>query len=180
MTEPGSSKKRNLLFGISAVLSLVLDQWTKILARADLKPLGPWKSKVIVPDYFDLRYSENTGVAFGMFQKLPGGRIWLTLVALAALSLVGYYLIRSHPRQSRLHLALGLVGGGAIGNLIDRIAFGSVTDFIVWKVGTHEWPAFNIADAALVVGVVLMALDMLLDKRGNAAEAPGPASGGER
>ena len=174
MTEPGSSKKRNLLFGISAVLSLVLDQWTKILARADLKPLGPWKSKVIVPDYFDLRYSENTGVAFGMFQQLPGGRIWLTVVALAALLLVGYYLVRSHPRQLRRHLALGLVGGGAVGNLVDRIAFGRVTDFIVWKVGTHEWPAFNIADAALVVGVALMALDMLLDKHGHSAEAAPP------
>jgi signal peptidase II len=174
MTEQVSTKTRNLLFGISAVISLVLDQWTKVLARTHLMPLGPWKSKVVVANYFDLRYSENTGVAFGMFQKLPGGRIWLTLVALAALLLVGYYLIRSNPRQSRLHLALGLVGGGAIGNLIDRIAFGRVTDFIVWKVGTHEWPAFNIADAALVVGVVLMALDMLLDKRGHSAEAASP------
>jgi signal peptidase II len=174
MTEQISTKTRNLLFGISAVVSLVLDQWTKVLARTHLMPLGPWKSKVIVADYFDLRYSENTGVAFGMFQKLPGGRIWLTLVALAALLLVGYYLIRSNPRQSRLHLALGLVGGGAIGNLIDRIAFGRVTDFIVWKVGTHEWPAFNIADAALVVGVALMALDMLLDKRVHSAEAASP------
>jgi len=182
MTAPESTKTRNLLFGVSAVISLVLDQWTKVLARTHLKPLGPWKGKVIVPDYFDLCYSENTGVAFGMFQKLPGGRIWLTLVALAALLLVGYYLVRSHPRQSRLHLALGLVGGGAVGNLLDRIAFGSVTDFIVWKVGTHEWPAFNVADAALVVGVVLMALDMLLDKHGHAAEAavpPGPASSKE-
>ena len=176
MTEHISTKTRNLLFGVSAVVSLVLDQWTKVLARTHLMPLGPWKSKVIVADYFDLRYSENTGVAFGMFQKLPGGRIWLTLVALAALLLVGYYLIRSNPRQSRLHLALGLVGGGAIGNLIDRIAFGRVTDFIVWKVGTHEWPAFNIADAALVVGVALMALDMLLDKRGHSAEAASPPS----
>jgi signal peptidase II len=171
MTEQISTKTRNILFGVSAVVSLVLDQWTKVLARTHLIPLGPWKSKVIVADYFDLRYSENTGVAFGMFQKLPGGRIWLTLVAMAALLLVGYYLVRSNPRQSRLHLALGLVGGGAIGNLIDRIAFGKVTDFIVWKVGTHEWPAFNIADAALVVGVVLMALDMLLDKRGQSVEA---------
>lgn len=172
MTEQISTKTRNILFGVSAVVSLVLDQWTKVLARTHLMPLGPWKSKVIVANYFDLRYSENTGVAFGMFQRLPGGRIWLTLVALAALLLVGYYLIRSNPRQSRLHLALGLVGGGAIGNLIDRIAFGRVTDFIVWKVGTHEWPAFNIADAALVVGVALMALDMLLDKRGQSAPAP--------
>ena len=180
MTEQISTKKRNLLFGVSAVFSLVLDQWTKVLARTHLQPLGPRKSKVIVADYFDLRYSENTGVAFGMFQKLPGGRIWLTVVALAALLLVGYYLVRSNPRQSRLHLALGLVGGGAIGNLVDHIAFGRVTDFIVWKVGTHEWPAFNIADAALVVGVALMALDMLLDKRGHSAAAPGPASSGEQ
>jgi signal peptidase II len=90
------------------------------------------------------------------------------------------YLVRSNPRQWRLHLALGLVGGGAIGNLIDRIQLGKVTDFIVWHVGSHEWPAFNIADAALVVGVVLMALDMLFDKQGHAAAAPAPpASGGK-
>jgi signal peptidase II len=183
MSEHSSTKTRNVVFGIAAVLSLGLDQWTKVLAREQLRPLGPWKSKVIVQNYFDLRFSENTGVAFGMFQQLPGGRIWLTVVALAALLLVGYYLTRSSPKQTRLHLALGLVGGGAIGNLVDRIAFGRVTDFIVWHVGSHEWPAFNIADAALVVGVCLMALDMLLDKRGQAtAETapPGQASSGER
>jgi signal peptidase II len=169
MTDPVSTKTRNLLFGISGIVSIVLDQWTKVLAREHLKPLGAWQSKVVVPNYFDLRYSENTGVAFGMFQRLPGGRIWLTLVALFALLLVGYYLLKSGPKQSRLHLALGLVGGGAIGNLIDRIAYGRVTDFIVWHVGRHEWPAFNIADAALVVGVCLMALDMVFDKRGQTA-----------
>jgi signal peptidase II len=169
MNERVSTTTRNILFGTAGVLSIVLDQWTKVLARTHLKPLGLGGSKVIIADYFDLRFSENTGVAFGMFQKLPGGRIWLTLVALAALLLVGYYLLKSGPRQSRLHLALGLVGGGAIGNLIDRIAYGRVTDFIVWHVGRHEWPAFNIADAALVVGVALMALDMMLDKRGQAA-----------
>jgi signal peptidase II len=179
MTMPESTKVRNLLFGLAGVLSIVLDQWTKVLARTHLKPLGPWRTKVIVQNYFDLRYSENTGVAFGMGQTLPGGRIILTLVALGALLLVGYYLKRSGPRQFRLHLALGLVGGGAIGNLIDRIAFGRVTDFIVWHVGTHEWPAFNIADAALVVGVALMALDMLVDKHGHTSTAeaspPDPA-----
>jgi signal peptidase II len=171
MTETVLTRTRNLLFGISGIVSIVLDQWTKVLAREHLKPLGAWQSKVVVPNYFDLRYSENTGVAFGMFQRLPGGRIWLTLVALFALILVGYYLLKSGPKQTRLHLALGLVGGGAIGNLIDRIAYGRVTDFIVWHVGQHEWPAFNIADAALVVGVCLMALDMVFDRRGQ------PASG---
>jgi signal peptidase II len=179
MNTPASTKLRNLLFGLAGVLSIVLDQWTKVLARTHLKPLGFWHSKVIVANYFDLRYSENTGVAFGMGQTLPGGRIILTLVALGALSLVGYYLKRSGPRQFRLHVALGLVGGGAIGNLIDRIAFGRVTDFIVWHIGRHEWPAFNIADAALVVGVGLMALDMLFERR-KAAPDPAPdAAGGK-
>jgi signal peptidase II len=169
MNETASTKTRNILFAVAALVSLGLDQWTKILARTHLKDLGPAQTKVIVQNYFDLRFSENRGVAFGMFQQLPGGRIWLTVVALAALVLVGYYLLKSGPRQTRLHLALGLVGGGAIGNLVDRIAFGRVTDFIVWHVGPHEWPAFNIADAALVVGVGLMAIDMLLDKRGHTA-----------
>ena len=184
MTEKASTSKRNILFGTAAVLSIVLDQWTKILARTHLKPLGPWGNKTIIANYFDLRFSENTGVAFGMGQGLPGGRVLLTIVAIFALLLVGYYLIKSGPRQTRLHLALGLVGGGAIGNLIDRIAFGRVTDFIVWKVGKHEWPAFNIADAALVMGVALMALDMIFEKRDNSEPAPpepkpDPASGKE-
>jgi signal peptidase II len=182
MTEKPSTRARNVLFGAAAVLSIVLDQWTKVLARTHLKPLGPSGHKTVVANYFDLRFSENTGVAFGMFQQLPGGRIWLTLIAVFALLLVVYYLWKSGPRQTRLHLALGLVGGGAIGNLVDRIAFGRVTDFVVWHVGKHEWPAFNIADAALVVGVALMALDMMLDKRRHPAAAepaPDPAGGKE-
>lgn len=170
MSDAPSTMPRNILFGVAGVLSIVLDQWTKVLARTHLKPMAPWRTRVVVPNYFDLRYSENTGVAFGMGQGMPGGRVILTLVAIAALSLVIYYLKRASPRQYRLHLALGLVGGGAIGNLIDRIAFGRVTDFIVWHVGPHEWPAFNIADAALVVGVVLMALDMLFDKHGKVGQ----------
>ena len=75
----------------------------------------------MIDGYFNLRYSENTGVAFGMLQNLPGGRIILTLVALAAFVLVLYYLRKTDADQRRLQVALGLVGGGAIGNLIDRI-----------------------------------------------------------
>ena len=182
MTEKVSTAARNLLFGSAAVVSIGLDQWTKVLARTHLKPLGPSGHKTVVANYFDLRYSENTGVAFGMFQNLPGGKYWLSLVGLLALALVVYYLVKSGPRQMRLHVALGLVFGGAIGNLVDRIYFSKVTDFIVWHVGRHEWPAFNIADAALVVGVCLMALDMLLDKRGQVATPaapPDPAGGNE-
>lgn len=164
-----SERRKYVVFGVLAAISIVLDQWTKILARRDLKPLGYGQSKVVVENYFNLRYSENTGVAFGMFQTMPGGRIILTLIALAAFVLVVYYLKKTEPEHLRLHVALGLVGGGAIGNLIDRIAFGKVTDFIVWHYHGTEWPAFNIADAALVIGVGLMAIDMI--------RAPKPAPG---
>jgi signal peptidase II len=167
------TKRRTILFTVTAVVSLFLDQWTKVLARADLKPLASWRSVVVVDGYFDLRYSENTGVAFGMLQQLPGGRILLSLMALAALALVFHYLRRTDPSQVRLHLALGLVAGGAVGNLVDRIIAGRVSDFIVWKYHGHEWPAFNVADAALVVGVCLMALDMMLDRRRAAAPPEG-------
>jgi signal peptidase II len=117
---------------------------------------------VVIDGFFKLRYSENRGVAFGMFQEMTGGRIVLTLMAVGAFALVLYYLRKSEPRATRLHVALGLVGGGAIGNLIDRMIYGRVTDFIVWHVKDHEWPAFNIADAALCIGVGLMLLDMFI------------------
>jgi signal peptidase II len=183
MTERISTLSRNLVFAASAVLSLALDQWTKGLARTHLSPLAAYgHKKTVIANYFDLRFSENTGVAFGMFQNLPGGKYLLSLVGLVALGLVVYYLLKSGPRQTRMHLALGLIFGGAVGNLIDRIFLSKVTDFIVWHVGRHEWPAFNIADAALVVGVALMALDMLLDKRRQSDPAPaasGPVSSKE-
>jgi signal peptidase II len=100
-----------------------------------------------------------------MLQDIPGGRVLLTLLAVGAFLLVLYYLRKTPIENTRLHVALGLVGGGAIGNLIDRVAFGKVTDFIVWKYHGHEWPAFNIADAALCIGVGLMLLDMLIGWR---------------
>lgn len=164
-------RRRNILFTVAAVLSIFLDQWTKVLARANLS-LDAWQGVTVIEGFFNLRLSMNTGVAFGMMQKLPGGRIILSIVGLAALALVFYYLRQTGLRQIRMHLALGLVAGGAVGNLIDRIAFGKVTDFIVWHYQGHEWPAFNIADAALVVGVCLMALEMILEKRQAAPAEP--------
>ena len=103
--------------------------------------------------------------AFSMLQNLSGGRVVLTALAIGAFLLVLYYLRKTPLENTRLHIALGLVGGGAIGNLVDRVMYGKVTDFIVWKYHEHEWPAFNIADAALCIGVGLMLLDMLLSSR---------------
>lgn len=160
---PGNRRKY-ALFAIFAVVTIALDQWTKVLAREALKPLDPRSPKVVIDGFFNLRYSENAGVAFGMLQQMPGGRIFLTIMAVAAFALVVYYLHKTPPQATRLHVALGLIGGGAVGNLIDRVMYGRVTDFIVWHYKHHEWPAFNIADAALCIGVGLMVLDMILTK----------------
>ena len=179
MTESAPSVRRKyVLFTIFTIISLVLDQWTKMLARTHLRPRGPFRPKVVVEGLFDLRFAENPGVAFSMLQDIPGGRVWLTVLAVAAFLLVIYYLRKTPVENTRLHIALGLVGGGAIGNLADRVMYGKVTDFIVWKVGVHEWPAFNVADAALCVGVGLMVLDMILSSRAaRKAESKAPAKG---
>jgi signal peptidase II len=166
------NNRKYVIFGVLAAVTLFLDQWTKVLAREHLPQLGH-RGRVVIDGFFNLRFSENTGVAFGMAQSLPGGRILLTLVAMAALVLVVYYLRKADEDHVRMHVALGLVGGGAIGNLVDRIQYGRVTDFIVWYYRSHEWPAFNIADSALVVGVALMVIDMIKGSDGVAAEKAG-------
>jgi signal peptidase II len=163
------TNRKYVLFGVFAVVSIVLDQWTKVLARDVLRPLGPYRPKVVIDGFFKLRYSENPGVAFGMLQSMTGGRIVLTLMAVAAFALVIFYLRKTDAGATRLQVALGLVGGGAIGNLIDRVSYGRVTDFIVWHIKDHEWPAFNIADAALCIGVALMVIDMLKPRPAAAA-----------
>jgi signal peptidase II len=165
-----ANRRKYLTFTVFALISLVLDQITKAMARDTLRHGGP---KVIVDGYFDLRYAENPGVAFSMLQDIPGGL--LSLVAVGAFLLVLYYLRKMPVENRRLHVALGLVGGGALGNLVDRVLYGRVTDFIVWKARwggrVHEWPAFNVADAALCIGVGLMVLDMFRAKK----DSPQPA-----
>ena len=168
-------RRKYFLFGIFAAITIILDQWTKIAARESLRHLG-YAGRTVIEGKFILRYSENPGVAFGMLQSLTGGRIILTLVALVAFVLVISYLRKTDPTQTRLQVALGLVGGGAIGNVIDRVIYGAVTDFLVFDLGfwpLNPWPAFNIADAALVIGIGLMAIDMIRPPKvaGDAAEA---------
>jgi signal peptidase II len=80
------------------------------------------------------------------------------------LVVVAGYLKRARPEQWRLGAELGLLAGGALGNVLDRAMYGRVTDFIVWRLGSHEWPTFNVADAALVVGIVGLLFDMRPDE----------------
>lgn len=136
---------------------LVADQWTKHWVEARL-PRGA--SETILPGFLDLVHVQNTGVAFGMFASDGNSTSWvLTLLGLVALTAVGLYFLWT-PAQDRLLLtALALVAGGAVGNLVDRVMAGSVTDFVDVYVGSHHWPAFNVADSAISIGIALLILD---------------------
>lgn len=143
-----------------AALIVVLDQATKALVRAKL-PLH--ESVTVIPGFFDLTHVRNTGAAFGMlnnieFEYKP---LVMVLVAVVALAAVAAYAFTLPPAQRVARFGLALILGGAIGNLIDRATTGFVVDFVdvYWR-GLHFW-AFNVADSAITVGVMLMLLDVL-------------------
>jgi signal peptidase II len=177
------------LFWIVSIISLVADQATKIWARHSL---DTWSSKgkdytCVIPDdissgvcggvahevigsFWHWRLSMNPGSAFGLFSSQgQAGRILLSIVGVAAVGGMLWMLKKARGDQRVLHWALALVAGGAVGNLIDRIYYGVVTDFVLWHWGNdpkgphrfaNEWPVFNIADIVLVVGVGLMFIDI--------------------
>ncbi len=175
-----SDRTKWILFAVVTVLSLVADQVTKIWARGALPVMGHGtgsngacvvphdimsglcrgEAKHVVGSFWDWRLSMNPGSAFGLFAGTSFARVLLSLVGIAAVIGMIVMLRKSRPDQKILHWALALVAGGAIGNLIDRIYFGVVTDFILWHYNEHEWPVFNVADVVLVIGVGLMFIDI--------------------
>jgi signal peptidase II len=144
----------------------VLDQWTKWLVELHL---GSHASVDLIPNFLSLTYVRNTGVAFGLFAAHDqfSGTLMLTVLGLLALSFVGYYFWRLATSERVLLLALALVIGGAVGNLVDRIMNGGVTDFIDFYYGTYHWHTFNVADSAITVGIFLMILGSLRQQEKN-------------
>ncbi|MGA7434141.1 MAG: signal peptidase II [Solirubrobacterales bacterium] len=142
---------------IAAVIVL-LDQISKAVVTDRISHLE--KVDVLGPLQFTLTY--NDGVAFGL---AGGGGIFVILLSVVALIALGLF-VRSAPEKRGTWIAGGLILGGAVGNLIDRIRIGHVTDFILLP----NWPAFNLADCAITVGVVLLALTLILDGRESVAK----------
>ena len=143
-----------------AALIVIVDQATKAIVR---RRFELHESVDVVPGFFSLTRVHNTGAAFGMLNDIdfPFKSVVLVLVATAALAGVALYAAMLPPAQWMARIGLAFVLGGAAGNLIDRVTLGYVVDFfdVFWR-GWHFW-AFNVADAAITVGVSLMILDLL-------------------
>jgi signal peptidase II len=146
---------------ITAALVLVLDQLTKVAALARLVPGMPVD---VVEGFFSLTLVMNPGLAFGMLSTTPTAWRWVVaLLSMGALAVLGVVGARMLPAGGWVtKLALGLIFGGAVGNLIDRARFGAVVDFLDFYWRSYHWPAFNVADSAISVGVALLALRILV------------------
>ncbi|SDG51223.1 signal peptidase II [Pseudomonas benzenivorans] len=142
-----------------SVLVFVVDQISKFYFE---DALTLYQQIVVIPGYFSWTLAYNTGAAFSFLAGASGWQRWLfALIAIVVSAVLVIWLKRLQPRETWLAAALALVLGGALGNLVDRVLLGHVVDFILvhWQ---HRWyfPAFNVADAAITVGAILLALDM--------------------
>ena len=159
--------RRLLIFTVPAGI-FILDRLTKIWIESNITL---WDTHVVIPGFFNIIYTRNRGIAFGLLSEGTG--IWrnvlLVGVAVIVLVVVGNILWRLPPKlppgQRFTRLALILVLGGALGNLYDRVRVGSVTDFLDFYIGSYHWPAFNVADSAITIGAALIVLDLLLSKQ---------------
>lgn len=153
---------RYRLLGLVSLVALVLDQATKLYIDSRF---ALYESVTVLENFFHITYVRNKGAAFGILSdsayRIP---FFIAVATLAALGIL-WYLKSLSDNQRLLHFALSLVFSGAVGNLIDRIRFGEVIDFLDVHWYQYHWPAFNVADSAICVGVALLLLDMWMDER---------------
>jgi signal peptidase II len=148
------------LYFLAALIVLLLDRLTKWLVSERIQVHD---SIQVVPGFFRLTHVQNRGAAFGLFADSPSE--WkvaiLVMFSLVALVVVSALLWRNSHALTMTGSALALILGGAIGNLWDRVLAGHVVDFLDFYVGTYHWPAFNIADSAIVIGAMLLVAEIL-------------------
>jgi signal peptidase II len=138
---------------------LLLDQWTKHVVQERLllhQTVG------VIPGFFNLVHVRNTGGAFGIFGGERGGlgSLLFVVVSLIAIGSILFLFVKVRKDEKTLSLSLSLVLSGAIGNLVDRLRYGEVVDFLDFYLLSYHWPAFNIADSAICIGIGLMALNL--------------------
>ena len=148
---------------------VILDQVTKLIAEAYLTPHQP----VNVLPYFDWYLTYNPGAAFSFLADAGGWQRWFFTAVALVVSVLVFHWLRTLSRDETLTaIPLSLILGGAVGNLIDRLYLGHVIDYIQVWLGSYPWPAFNVADAAISVGVVLLVATSFINNqpRGDGAE----------
>ena len=143
-----------------ALIVVLLDRWTKRLVAARI----PMFTHIqIIPEFFRLTHTENTGAAFSLFADSPSH--WKTGLligfSLIAMVIVSVLLWKQRRALTITGIALSLILGGAVGNLWDRVASGRVVDFLLLYVKQYQWPVFNLADSAIVLGAALLVIEIL-------------------
>jgi len=138
---------------------LLLDQWTKSMV---VQRLPLYQRVEVIQGFFNLTHVRNTGGAFGIFGGEKGGvgSLLFVVVSLLAIGAIIFLFIKIREGEKTLALSFSLVLSGAIGNLIDRLRYGEVVDFLDFHLSTYHWPAFNVADSAICIGIGLMALEL--------------------
>ena len=150
------------------------DQASKAWA---VKTLRFGDERVLIPGVVKFFYTENPGIAFGQLQEGGSfGRWFFVVLAVAAAIAVFYYFLRTPRTDDRVLGACALLLAGITGNLTDRIRLGYVVDFIVLHAGNYHWPTFNVADASITIGALLLALDLIFSRRSKTEDVSGTVS----
>ncbi|TKS58623.1 MAG: signal peptidase II [Nitrospira sp.] len=162
---------RNLLLASVTGVVIVVDQITKLYI---MQTMRPHESIPVVPNLFSLTYIRNPGAAFGLLAGSSNAfrMVFFGLTSIIALGLLSTILLRMPERDWMGRLSVAGILGGAIGNLIDRLRYGEVIDFLDVFVENYHWPAFNVADSAITVGVIFLIIHFAFDKKEDPPVAP--------
>ncbi len=154
-------KNKYLWSGSIIGIVLVLDQITKYIIQTRVRL---HETIQVIPGFFNITHVRNKGAAFSLFSDTSGSfrSVFFITVTVAAIIVIMMLIRKTHERL--LIVAFSLIAGGAVGNLIDRLRYGEVIDFVQWYVRSYYWPSFNVADSAITIGVCLLAIDMLFQK----------------
>jgi len=161
-------KRKYWILLVFCIGVLLLDQWTKSMV---VQKLPLYQRVDVIQGFFNLTHVRNTGGAFGIFGGEKGGlgSILFVAVSLIAIGAIIVLFLKIKVNEKTLAISFSLILGGAVGNLIDRLRYGEVVDFLDFHLSTYHWPAFNVADSAICVGIGLMALELLKGDRGKAS-----------
>lgn len=158
VSRPGASTGQRLILVLVAALVILFDHVTKLFIENSLPLNHTWAPFPDLAAYFRITHVSNTGAAFGLF---PGGSLFFTVIALIVAAVIIVYNYRLPSGNRLLRMALGLQLGGALGNVVDRLRLGHVTDFLDFG----PWPVFNVADMAIVAGVIVLGYLMIQEER---------------